>query len=958
MVQRIDITAVHATAELERIGWEWSSVGDNEIRCSCPVPSHKDDTPSVNFNVGKNIWQCHAAGCKAKGDIVSFLAYALEIERGVIIEDLKTRYTLEKVKSINPDVIERYHDGLSKAGPLLVELKKRGVTEEDCRKARIGFWKGRLTIPIYDISRNVINCRRYLPGAPGDKKMQNTPGYGKAAIYQIEQLEKFDKVLFCGGELKALVAGRLLNPHGIGCFSVSAGEGTWQAEWNEKLKDKTVYVCMDIDQAGQVAAQEIGLRIRVSAQETYIVTVPLDPVKYPKGDINDLIGLEGGTDEDLLRAIELAELFVLPETKSRSIGKDATSVQLAHTLSPQNAYRRLQFQGVIFAVIDTPFILPREVKVYCDRSQSNCALCPILAHPPEGDKGVTQDIPPFHEGLLDMIESPTRMRDPVLKKILGIPPCKSANVETSKQYAAKDIRITPEVSVTSLAADNNVRIPAYVIDRDIEANMLYEMQGVTYAHPKTGQAVLLIDKAHPVEDSISKFTPEEGDVAKLRGTFSPNEWTVDSLEEKLREIYDDLAYNVHGIYGRFDMQMVMDLTWHSPLFISYDGRRLKGWVNSCIVGDSGQGKTEMSVELLNHYGLGSRVECKNASAAGLIGGLQQINKRWFVSWGVIPQADRRLVILEEAKGLFTEEIGKMTDMRSSGIAEIPKIEHSRANARTRLMFISNPRDEKQIASFTFGVQAFARLIGAQEDIRRFDVAMAVASSQVDIDEINKRRIDRESVDPISTSELSRKLLLLTWTRNVEDVLFAEDALEEIQAVGSDLTRAYAESIPLLDSGTTREKLTRLAAALAARTASFNNECQLIVRRCHVQFVVQFLNRIYSDPVFGFKAFSDAQRSVSEIGDEAMVRDFLFTMKYPLDTISGLLTHAADINHEDIMNLFSLDRETASEVQSFLVRKNCLRRGQRRAYVRTEAFIQLLKRILPDAPSKSEVVEEF
>jgi hypothetical protein len=138
---------------------------------------------------------------------------------------------------------------------------------------------------------------------------------------------------------------------------------------------------------------------------------------------------------------------------------------------------------------------------------------------------------------------------------------------------------------------------------------------------------------------------------ELIDVFAPNEWTVDGIHEALTRVYEDLSYNVTGIFGRLPMQTVLDLTWYSVLFFQFEGRRIKGWVNSILVGDSGQGKTEMSSLLCQHYGAGARVECKNASIAGLIGGLQQLGTRWFVTWGLIPQNDRRLVLLEEAKGL-------------------------------------------------------------------------------------------------------------------------------------------------------------------------------------------------------------------------------------------------------------------------------------------------------------------
>ena len=71
---------------------------------------------------------------------------------------------------------------------------------------------------------------------------------------------------------------------------------------------------------------------------------------------------------------------------------------------------------------------------------------------------------------------------------------------------------------------------------------------------------------------------------------------------------------------------------------------------------------------MKHYQLGEFVTGENTSFAGLIGGMQQNQKRWFVSWGKIPLNDRRLVILDEASGLSKRDISNMSGVRSSGIA--------------------------------------------------------------------------------------------------------------------------------------------------------------------------------------------------------------------------------------------------------------------------------------------------
>jgi len=543
------------------------------------------------------------------------------------------------------------------------------------------------------------------------------------------------------------------------------------------------------------------------------------------------------------------------------------------------------------------------------------------------------------------------------KDFLGIPSCKSVHVEVGSQYAVQDVRISSPLSATATTNQNNLRVPAYVVNNTLEPNAPYALSGVAYSHPKNSTAILLVDKSELIEDSVYSYQPDTTSFQELHDTFAPEEDTVESIHARLQTLYDDLAYNVTGIYGRGDMQFIMDLTWHSPLFFRLEGRRIKGWLNSIIVGDSGQGKSEMASTLLAHYGVGERVECKNASAAGLIGGLQQMGTRWFVSWGVIPQNDRRMVILEEAKGLQVQEIAKMTDMRSSGVAELPKIEHGRANARTRLMFISNPRSQRNVGSFSYGLQSITTLIGALEDTRRFDIAAVVSLSQVDPNEINKKRADRKSIEHRATHERCRSLVLLAWTRDVDDIIITEKTEDEIQRQARRLSTKFSDAVPLLDRGTTKEKVARLSAALAARLASYDSDFKLVVKPCHVEYVAGQLDRIYSDPIFGYLDYSEAKKQASAILAPGYVRQFLRETKFPLDVVTGLM-RMHEITVEDIQSLLSVDRDLAMDAISTFVRKHCIVR-EGRSYRKTEAFIDFLRELLAEGlPEVSDTGVEF
>jgi len=955
----VDISAVNVLAELERCKWEAIFVSDTEIKCRCPF--HGDKNPSCTINVENKLFKCHAAGCGREGDFISFLACLYKTTRYVILEELGTRYELAQTKIIEGSTVEKYHKAIGEAGPLLVELYKRGVTDEMIRKYRIGFDKGRITIPIPNQQGYFVNVRRYLPGAPTHDKMKNTRGYGGIRLFPIEQL-KYDTIVICGGELKAIVAAHHLNPHGIGAICATAGEGNWKTEFSKLLRSKRVYVCMDIDQAGVEASDLIAARIKSEVSWVGVVHLDLDPDKYPKGDINDYFGVESRSVDQFLALLASTQEWKPKAVNTDPVDEDCVeALPLAEAVKAENTKKRIRVAAVISAIDTTPYIIPKDVACTCDRNEKYCGICPVFPHEIEGDKAsVNLRLHPESPAILELVAAPKKIIRDVLREGLRIPPCRSVEFTAKTFYNVQDVRLSPQLSINDRSTEN-VMQPALCIGHGLEANESYEMVGRMYPHPKTQQSVLLISEYTPTKDVLSTYQPHKDELNELY-VFQPRKWTVDSIQELLDELYADFEANVTRIFQRFDLHFVMDLVYHSPLLLNFDGRIIKGWAEALIVGDSAQGKTETSIRLMEHYGLGERMECKNATVAGLLGGLQQLGNRWFVTWGIIPTHDRRLVILEELKGTSVEVIGKLTDMRSSGIAEIDKIEKRRTHARTRLIAISNPRSDRLLASYNFGIEAIKELIGGLEDIRRFDISLIVSASQIDSTVLNQLTQSRPRREHRFTSDLCRRCVLWAWTRQVDQVIFTPEATSNILKHATDLCSRYTEQVPLVDRGSMRYKLARLAAGLACRTFSCSRKDPqvAIVRECHVDYIVQYLDRIYSDAVFGYKDFSDAINCANNLLDPRGLSRRIMETPFPRDFIEAML-HTNDITLRDLQDWCGWERPEAMALMSLLVRKHALvREGY--AYRKTPPFINLLKDLLESDELKKfdrpEYIEEF
>jgi hypothetical protein len=346
------------------------------------------------------------------------------------------------------------------------------------------------------------------------------------------------------------------------------------------------------------------------------------------------------------------------------------------------------------------------------------------------------------------------------------------------------------------------------------------------------------------------------------------------------------------------------------------------------------------------------VDCKTTSVAGLKGGVDDISKRHFVSWGVIPTQDKRLVILEELKGMHPEVFAALTEMRSSGVASIKKIRRRETQARTRLLALSNPLSGRPISSYNHGLEAIKELIPHMEDIRRFDACFIYERSEVDANAIPHKR---PIVEHVYTSELCKELILWCWTR--EHAVFEDERY--IQKAAKELSELFSDEIPIVNRMSVRLKVARLAAALAGRTFS-EKDSTIYVRNCHVDFIKDFLIREYSKSCYGYREFSESTFQSEQMSNtEAVKHRITSKVPHPAEFVEHLLL-TDEINVFFIQDLLGWPQEEARGLLSYLIRQRALKR-EGKGYRKTREFTALLKEMkgTVDRPAHiPDVREEF
>ncbi len=530
-------------------------------------------------------------------------------------------------------------------------------------------------------------------------------------------------------------------------------------------------------------------------------------------------------------------------------------IPLADTSKAQYSGKKLQCDVYVSGKSATPYIIPKTIEFDCSNSTKDCIACALA-----NTRSATLHIGASSRNLLSILGKSDRTVGNVLRQWVGA--CDVCEMDIIATQNIEELHVSPNLDAFLPSAEYVTR-EVYFIGHGLQPNRPYRLQCYCYPEPATQRAVLVADDAKPLRDMVENF-----DYAKVAESLKVFQG---SPEDVFHKVYDDFSCNVHRIVGRYMLQVAVDLVFHSVLQFKFQNVLLRrGWTEGFVLGDSGQGKTELTLCLLNHYKQGDRIQGEGSSTAGLIAGLEKLGDRWILIWGRIPQMDRRLLIIDEFSGVSEEDVAKLSDIRSTGIAEVTKIRTERASARTRLLMMSNTRDGQPLSAYNTGVEALKGVFGHAEDVRRLDFAICVASGEVTNAELNSAR---KSAPHVYTTDHCRDLILWAWSRTPDQVIIPDEVVATILQRSDDLAKKYSSYIPLIEPADTRIKLARLAVACACRCYSCDDKGNVVVKPEHVDFVCNFLRACYDSPFMAYDLFSSRTESETVFHDTEIDRAY-------------------------------------------------------------------------------------
>jgi hypothetical protein len=576
----------------------------------------------------------------------------------------------------------------------------------------------------------------------------------------------------------------------------------------------------------------------------------------------------------------------------------------------------------------SPYVVPKKIEVKC--SKNDCDNnCPALKK--------NFFIIEANDDILKFIDVSDSVFHKVIKGILKIS-CKKF------LYDIKSVQNIERIFISAPTGKERIKntssYACYYMGYGIDINTTYELEGYPTNDPKSQMVTVVFTDAEKIKSDIDSFSITK-EIKDQLNDFVISKPSSDRIFSHLTKIYTYYSRNITKIYDREDLHMCVDLFFKSPIAFKFDNERVhKGWIDAVIIGDTRCGKGYVAEKMMKFFSIGEVISGDNVSFSGLIGGLQQYDGHWIITWGKIPLNDKGAIIIDEANEI--KEWSRLSRVRSEGIAEIVKIHAQITNARTRLLFLMNPIN-KTISNYSYGIQALTDVIKAPEDIARFDYALVVSHGEVSIGEINKTR---DEVVPVHDQVAEQNLILWIWSRKQADIVFSPEAVKRTYQLSIKMAKEYSFTIPLIQGENVRIKLAKMAICFAGRVYSNKHGKILFVDEVHVECAYIFFKNIYKKETSGYYAMSLMQKAfdmdASPANLSSIEKYFNTFHNSKIRLLKQLLSNNV-ITSEELIEQIPVNRDVAHELISRLLDMSMIIKRTDRHYVKTPGFTSWLKK---------------
>lgn len=880
---------------------DFNQIGNTQVLCPFPHTidgvEYFESNPSAGIDLEKGVFHCFQCN---RG--YSEIAFAAEI--------LKTSYEnaseIVNLIKTSDHILEWNHMTNSlwqsqKAMEMLLNLKfsKKAVSD-----LKIGFDGIGLVFPIIMFDR-LLDKVSYRPNQK--PKYIRTTNSKSGLIFGYDLWKQSDKpTLICAGEKDATIA----RSFGFNAISFTGGEQSIPHIFLNEMKNKTIYIVYDNDDAGRKGSKKLAMYLYPLTSKLHIVDLS-ETCTINGEDLWDYFIKYQKTSKDLIEILKNTTEFNEEDYKEE---RNITFPMVSLHEATQSKYigRLIRSNIQVVASLDSIFSTPTMItahkfKIGVSEDKNT--------YPLNYKKTWTLNDSNIKD-LFYLIDS--KLKEKEIKaytktNLLKIPAKEEfINLkENAKQSVYKAIVSDIFESDTSSPM---TEFTAYSLSFKLEPGKKYLITYRLIPHPQDGQKlVMVIQDVEESDDFLNNFkiTPEvinslsKFQVKPMQNLKEKFNNTVQRVKGLINADYDDLLITV------------IDLWYHSvQKFNIGKFKNIRGMIDALVVTESRMGKSTTVAALKQTYNLGKiqSLAGNSATIAGLIGGSNKVAGGYQTKAGLIPQNHKGAIVFEELQKNMNGFVKELTDIRTSQIVRISRVNgHIELPAEVRMLSLSNPKAvngvTRPIVSYPNGVEVLIDLIGNAEDIARYDmIALFGYASDKPIDPFF------EPLEAYSDEDYQTRIRW-GWSRAPDQIIISKDIYTYVTQKANEINKTFDSYIKIFGIEAW-QKIMRLALSIAVYVVSTDETYEnLIVKTPHIDLAIEILLALYDNPVFKFREFVEEERKLKEI-DEVGIK-ILQDIYKRTPLLLNALEKFGENSRQNLITMSGMQNEDFSKIMHLL-----------------------------------------
>ena len=831
-----------------------------EVAVCCPFPHYdKNGKPyyeihaSAHINTVKRVIHCKVCG---KG-------YS-EVE---FIKKLLGCSYKEANKLINAksrDIPESWNSAvinLHNSASVIKKIKKYKITDEVINQLQLGYTGEGFSFPVF-IYGDLLDVRTYNPD--NIPKVMSRTGAISGLILPFDLWINDNRpTIFCAGEKDMAVC----RSHAFNAITITGGENALPVMFKNQIKDRICYIAYDNDDAGIHGAKKLASFLKESGAKSVHILWDLHKTCVNKGeDVTNFFINYNKTTKDFQDLLDNAKKFTEEEYQEiKEIEYPTMRIIDATNGKYINKYVRSNVQVV--SSFDQQFIVPEYTiieKAFIGSTEKYNTL------PLGTKKEVSLDMENY-EDILYLCDSKldTKKVNANLRELAHIP-LKEEGIKINKKSKVSVFKCTvTDLAESQLIVDDkdflHTEMIAYSLEEKLESGKNYRLTYKLVPHPLDGQKhVMIIGKIENSNDSVTNFKLTD-DVKKQLKVFQPkeNETVTEKVNEGIERVKGFLNFDGNNL-----LITTVDLWYNTPLQFNIGRfKEERAYLDIIVVGASRSGKSETAKKLLHAYELGTFTSLAHGSATiqSLIGGSNKVNGSFQTRAGFIPRNNKGAIIMEELAKAKDDITSALTDIRSSNEIRLKRVAGDLTlPAWVRMLTLSNTKVKRDgtsipINSYPNGIEILTDLIGANEDIARYDICLVIGEENPETD------LFWTPEEPYPTDKLQTRIRWI-WSRKPEQIIFEKPSLKLINDYSNKLNKNYGSFIKIFGTEAWK-KLSRVAISVAGYTVSTDDSFEkIIVKPEHIEFAYNYFVSIYDNATFRLREYVEEERRYNETND--------------------------------------------------------------------------------------------